>query len=277
MKKLEHSHQKHHPRKRFGQNFLRDAQVIQEIIAGLQLKPDDKVVEIGPGLGALTKPLLNSIHKLEVIEFDRDLVLELKQFALQGDFQQKLIIHEADALKFDYAKLAGDDHRKIRLIGNLPYNISTPLIFHLLKYCSIIHDMHFMLQQEVVDRMAATPNHKSYGKLSVMIQYACKVQSLFSVSPQSFYPKPKVQSAIVRLLPYASPPHPVKNLERLREITGAAFNQRRKTLSNSLKAYLNKEDFTILGIDSGNRPEQLTVEEFVRIANYLEARNAEMG
>lgn len=279
-----HSHiynqkHKHKPRKRFGQNFLKDEQVIERIITSLNLQPHDRVIEIGPGLGALTKPLLEYHDiQLEVIELDRDLVKKLQKLQHSDGTEgldQKFIIHEGDALKFDYATLMNSQGRdnpkkKLRLIGNLPYNISTPLIFHLLKYCPIIQDMHFMLQQELVDRISAHPNQKSYGKLSVMLQYACQAQALFSVAKEAFSPVPKVQSAIIRLIPYETPPYPARNLERLREMTKTAFMQRRKTLMNALKNYLNKEDFVALNIEPGLRPEQLSVEEFVRIANFLE-------
>ncbi len=260
----------HRPRKRFGQNFLKDENVIRNIITSLHLQPQDRVIEIGPGLGALTKPLLAQLNKLEVVELDRDLVEQLNHFAKTQDLTQKLTIHQDDALTFDYKKIERKNEEKLRLIGNLPYNISTPLIFHFLNYCPIIQDMHFMLQQELVDRIASSPHHKSYGKLSVMLQYFCKTAMLFTVPPQAFSPAPKVTSAIVRLTPYAAPPYPAKNLDRLRKITTAAFNQRRKTLANSLKEYLAKEDFLILDIDPALRAEQLSVAEFVRIANFLE-------
>jgi len=260
----------HQPRKRFGQNFLKDNHVIQNIIAAINPKPNDRVIEIGPGLGALTKPLLEHVIKLEVIELDRNLVTKLKDFSNAQDLTKKLIIHQADALKFDYSQLERNHDEKLRIIGNLPYNISTPLIFHLLNYCPIIQDMHFMLQYELVERISSKPNHKSYGKLSVMLQYFCQATTLFIVEPQAFYPAPKVRSAIIRLVPHASPAYPSNNIERLREVTGAAFNQRRKTLANSLKNYLNQADFITLVIDPRIRPEQLTVSEFVRIANFIE-------
>jgi 16S rRNA (adenine1518-N6/adenine1519-N6)-dimethyltransferase len=267
---MKHKSSAHQPRKRFGQNFLKDENVIRNIIAALNPQPKDRIIEIGPGLGALTKPLLEQVSKLEVIELDRDLAAELKNYAIAQDITQKFIIHQGDALKFDYSQLERNHSEKLRLIGNLPYNISTPLIFHLLNFCPIIQDMFFMLQYELVERIASAPHHKSYGKLSVMLQYYCQATTVFTVEPQAFYPVPKVRSAIVRLVPYNTPPYPAKNVERLREITGAAFNQRRKTLSNSLKNYLTKEDFLSLDIEPGARPEQLTVAEFVRIANWLE-------
>jgi 16S rRNA (adenine1518-N6/adenine1519-N6)-dimethyltransferase len=269
----------HTPRKRFGQNFLKDEQIIHQIIASLNIKPDDRVVEIGPGLGALTKPLLEEVNNLEVIELDRDLAEELKSFAKEAGLTQRFTIHQADALKFDFADLfkaknqtvnSSGAVKKLRLIGNLPYNISTPLIFHLLNYCPIIQDMHFMLQKELVDRMSATPNNKNYGRLSVMIQYSCAVTSLFSVPANAFYPAPKVTSAVVRLVPFEKPPYPAKNIQRLKQVTTAAFSQRRKTLSNSLKNFLSKDAWNALAIDPGARAEQLSVEDFVRIANYLE-------
>lgn len=261
---------KHQPRKRFGQNFLKDENVIQNMIAALHLKPNDRVIEIGPGLGALTKPLLDRGIELEVIELDRNLVAKLKNFSDAQALTNILTIHEADALNFDYGQLERKPDEKLRIIGNLPYNISTPLIFHLLNYCPIIQDMHFMLQYELVERISSSPNHKSYGKLSVILQYFCQATLLFIVEPQSFYPAPKVRSAIIRLVPYTSLPYPAKNIERLREVAGAAFNQRRKTLANSLKNYLSQEDFITLAIDPRVRAEQLAVSEFVRIANFIE-------
>lgn len=265
----------HTPRKRFGQNFLKDESVIQNIIACLNPNPNEHFVEIGPGLGALTKPLLSVVSYLDVIEIDRDLIENLTTLNVNSNSSTaKFSVHQADALSFDYSTLIdkglNNQEQKLRIVGNLPYNISTPLIFHLLNYSNIIQDMHFMLQQEVVDRLTATPNHKSYGKLTIMLQYFCQATALFSVEPESFHPKPKVRSAIVRLTPFATPPYPAKNLTKLREVTTAAFNQRRKTLHNSLKAYLNDEDFEALSINPNLRAEQLTVEEFVRIANFVE-------
>jgi 16S rRNA (adenine1518-N6/adenine1519-N6)-dimethyltransferase len=254
-----------HPRKRFGQHFLHDPAVIQHIIAVLALQPADHVVEIGPGLGALTKYLLPLTHKLEVVELDRDIIPELKaNCAGLGE----LIIHQADALRFDFTQLV---QKKIplRLIGNLPYNISTPLIFHLLTQARVIKDMHFMLQKEVVERMAARPGNKIYGRLSIMVQYYCKVESLFTIKPGAFSPPPKVDSAVVRLQPYATIPFVAQDPELFAEVVRQAFNQRRKVLRNCLRSLVAAQAWQDLAIDPGSRPEQLSVADYVRIANYL--------
>jgi 16S rRNA (adenine1518-N6/adenine1519-N6)-dimethyltransferase len=194
----------HTPRKRFGQNFLHDHSIINDIISSIAVHPDDHWVEIGPGMGALTTPLLQTGVKLDVVELDRDLVVLLKDKYSQA---ARLNIHSADALTFDFAQLRQGDE-KLRVIGNLPYNISTPLMFHLLESTSCIEDMHFMLQKEVVDRICAVPGNKQYGRLSVMMQYYCEPELLFDVPPESFDPAPKVMSAVVKLTPHQSPPSP---------------------------------------------------------------------
>lgn len=255
------------PRKRFGQNFLQDPAVIEQIIRAIHPKSEELLVEIGPGLGALTKPLLERVVHLDVIEIDRDLA---HQLALSYD-PRCLSIHIQDALKFDFQSLAAlHPHRKFRIIGNLPYNISTPLIFHLLSFSALIEDMHFMLQQEVVERLCATPNHKAYGRLSLMTQYYCDISPILHVPPGAFYPKPKVQSAFVCLKPYQALPHPAQNFIFFQTLVRTAFTQRRKTISNALKAYLNLEDFNALHINPSARPETLSLSEFVQISNYLE-------
>ncbi len=255
----------HKPRKRFGQNFLRDQSVIQRIVETISPKLSDHLIEIGPGLGALTFPLLKKIDKLDVIEIDRDLVLFLKNKA-----EDKLTIYEQDALQFDFSSLSQKPH-SLRIVGNLPYNISTPLIFHLIGYASIISDMIFMLQKEVVERMAAAVDADDYGRLSVMVQYHCLVEALFDVSPDAFNPPPQVTSTIVRLVPYEKLPHVAKNYAHFAEVVKQAFSQRRKTLRNSLKKLVSDEDWKNLKINPELRAEKLSVEDFVKISNSKES------
>lgn len=251
----------HIARKRFGQNFLTDQAIIQAIVRAINPQPDDIMVEIGPGLGALTDPLLKILSRLHVVEIDRDIIARLKrQYP-----PEKLTIHEGDALKFDFASLG----ERIRVVGNLPYNISTPLLFHLSQSAGHLFDMHFMLQKEVVERMVAEPATPEYGRLSVMLQYRFAMEMLFTVPPEAFRPAPKVESAIVRMTPYAQLPHPARDEALFGAIVTAAFGQRRKTLRNTLKSYLSGEELAALGIDPGKRAEELGVEEFVRIANSL--------
>ena len=254
----------HIARKRFGQNFLHDAGVIQHIIDVIHPEPGQRLVEIGPGRGALTCPLLQKIGVLDVVELDRDLIPLLHQ-ACAG--LGELRIHSADALKFDFASLAGNE--RLRIVGNLPYNISTPLLFHLLEQASVIQDMHFMLQKEVVDRMAAAPGDPAYGRLSVMLQYRCKIAKLFTVGSGAFTPAPKVESAIVRLVPYDKPPIKVTNDSNFARVVRQAFSQRRKTLRNNLKGLMTSEQLSTLGIDAGLRAEVLSLEQFARISNAL--------
>lgn len=254
-----------HPRKRFGQNFLQDQNIIRKIVAAINPKSKDHIVEIGPGLGALTKQVLPLAQKMDAIELDKDLIPELEQNCKSLG---ELNIHQADALSFDFSSLITNNH-KIRVIGNLPYNISTPLLFHLLDYIDQIEDMHFMLQKEVVDRLAAPPNTKTYGRLSIMLQYACNVEALFKVPPTAFYPIPKVDSAIVRLIPKTKKNIVAKNLDHLEKIVKLAFGQRRKTIQNSLKPLITTEQLQAINIDPQLRAENLTVDEFVNISNLL--------
>lgn len=252
---------RHNPRKRFGQNFLVDQHIIAQIVAEIYPQKSDRIIEIGPGLGALTRPLLQALDHLHVIEIDRDIVSQLNQvFA-----QEELTIHAADALKFDFSTLGS----KLRIVGNLPYNISTPLLFHLSQFSEHILDMHFMLQKEVVDRMVGSPATADYGRLSVMLQYRFDMEYVFSVPAESFRPVPKVESAIVRMTPRDSSTRIVKNEALFSQIVTAAFSQRRKTLRNTLQQHLTAADFSALGIDSGLRAENLSVEEFAAIANFL--------
>ncbi len=254
----------HKARKRFGQNFLHDAGVIQRIVQSVSPQPGQRIVEIGPGQGAITLPLLEACGKLDVVELDRDLIQPLRnKVAGIGE----LIIHQQDVLKFDFRALAGSDH--LRVVGNLPYNISTPLLFHLIDQSSVIQDMHFMLQKEVVDRMAAVPGNRDYGRLSVMIQYHCKVDPLFRVKPGAFTPAPKVESAVVRLTPWQQPPARLDDLASLSLLVRTAFSQRRKTLRNTLKTLLPAEQIEAAEVDPGARPETISLEQYIRLANRL--------
>lgn len=255
-------------KKRFGQHFLRDTGIINKIIRALNPKPADCLIEIGPGLGALTKPLLEETKRLQVIEIDRDVIPGLQQF---GEELGEIIIHQQDALTVDL-NLFAQKHHTIRLIGNLPYNISSPLLFHFLNYAQLIDDMHFMLQKEVVDRICAKPGEKAFGRLSVMIQYSCETTFLFDVNPACFVPPPKVMSAVLCLKPYHELPHIAKDEKLFAEIVRLAFSQRRKTIRNTLKEWLTEQDWLAVGIDSQRRAEQLSVAEFVMLANYCAGR-----
>jgi len=252
---------KHIPRKRFGQNFLTDADIIRSLVEAIRPQPDDIMVEIGPGLGAMTQPLLQRLNHLHAVELDRDIVAWMQTHYPTG----KITIHNVDALKFDFASLG----ENIRVVGNLPYNISTPILFHLLENVGHIVDMHFMLQKEVVERMVAAPSTPEYGRLSVMLQYKLQMEYLFTVPPEAFDPPPKVESAFVRAVPYAALPHPAKDETLLGKIVTAAFGQRRKTLRNTLKGMLDDAGFAALGIDPQLRAENLAVAQFVAIANHL--------
>jgi len=255
----------HQARKRFGQNFLSDDAVIDRIISGINPRPGDRMVEIGPGLGALTEPLLQQLDgHLQVVELDRDLVPVLRTKFFN---YPHLNINEADALKFDFNTLCDADH-PLRVVGNLPYNISTPLIFHLLDNIRHLKDMHFMLQKEVVERMAAAPGDGNYGRLGIMTQYYCRVQPLFIVGPEAFQPAPKVESAIVRLVPHAQLPYPVESVERLQHIVRTAFSKRRKTLRNALGGLVPPEALAALEIDPGLRPENLSVKQYCQLSDW---------
>jgi len=253
--------QTHRPRKRFGQNFLEDSSIISHILDAIHPSSTDNVLEIGPGLGALTRPLLKHLNTLTAIEIDTDLQDYL---AKMPEGKNKLTIISADALTVDLAPFG----QKLRVIGNLPYNISTPLLFHLLEHAAQIEDMHFMLQEEVVKRLAAPPNCKAYGRLTVMVQALCHVEALFSVPPTAFNPPPKVQSAIVRITPHAVQPEP-KLIEILKPLLLQAFSTRRKTLGNTLKPLMSASKLTELGIDPVRRPETLSVQEYLMLAAAL--------
>lgn len=254
----------HLPRKRFGQHFLHDQQVIDRIIACIAPQPTDLLVEIGPGQAALTQPLLASGAELHCIEIDRDLVARLQQ---QFCASPNITIHACDALKVNLPEITGN--RPFRLIGNLPYNISTPLIFRVLRWHEQLIDMHFMLQKEVVDRMAAAPGSRTYGRLSVMAQFRCNITSLFDVQPQSFTPAPRVCSSIVRLQPKRGEPVDACPQGSLERVVLAAFSQRRKTLRNSLKTLFTAEQIEGAGIDPGQRAEQLSLSQFTALARLL--------
>ncbi len=251
----------HIPRKRFGQNFLVDSQIVADIVRAVHPGKDDPLVEIGPGLGALTRPLLQSLNHLHVVEIDRDIVERLRR-----EFSENsLTIHSADALEFDFSMLG----KNLRVVGNLPYNISTPILFHLSQFADSIRDMHFMLQKEVVARMVAQPSTSDYGRLSVMLQCRFEMEQLFIVSPDCFRPAPKVESAVVRMIPRRQPLIGAGKENLFAGIVSAAFSQRRKTLRNTLHGHLKPEDYAALEIDSGKRAENLSVVQFIAIADYL--------
>ena len=251
----------HRPRKRFGQNFLHDAGIVARIVAAVAPRDGDRLVEIGPGEGALTGPLLEAAGELTAIELDRDLVALLNtRFPPGGG----LTLLAGDALTFDFRALAAGG--RLRLVGNLPYNISTPLLFHLFDQRDAVADMHFMLQREVVDRLAAPPGGKAYGRLSVMAQVACRVTPLIRVPPGAFRPPPKVDSTVVRLVPHATPPVAIDDPGRFAAVVAAAFAQRRKTLRNTLRGVVDVDALAAAGIDPGRRAETLTLEEFARAA-----------
>ncbi|MBI5781814.1 MAG: 16S rRNA (adenine(1518)-N(6)/adenine(1519)-N(6))-dimethyltransferase RsmA [Rhodocyclales bacterium] len=254
--------QGHWARKRFGQNFLRDPNIIRRIVAAIDPKPGEHLVEIGPGLGALTEPLIEAAGYLTAIELDRDLAARLRERFPH----ERLRLIEGDALRFDFATLPAP----LRVVGNLPYNVSTPLLFHLAAYAERLTDMTFMLQKEVVDRMAAQPGSADYGRLSVMLQLRFAVRKCFDVPPGAFVPAPKVTSSIVRITPLPAGAHALADAELFTRLVTAAFNQRRKTLRNALKALLPEQNlFLQAEIDPNARAETLAVEDFVRLANAL--------
>ena len=253
---------KHQPRKRFGQHFLHDPTVIERIVQAIGPAPGERLVEIGPGEGALTLPLLARGARLTVIELDRDLAARLAARPEAGD---TLGVVQADALKVKLAELAAPGER-LRLVGNLPYNVSTPLLFRFVEQLAVIRDMHFMLQREVVERMAAGPGSKAYGRLSVMLAVACRVEPLFDIGPGAFRPPPKVWSSVVRLTPWAEPPFPVPDPARFAEVVRRAFGQRRKTLRNALSGLVDEDQIRATGCDPGARAETLPPEAFARLA-----------
>ncbi len=249
-------------RKRFGQHFLHDPGVIARIVAAIDPRPGERIVEIGPGLGALTGPLLERSGRVEVVEIDRDVIPELeRRTAGRGE----LVIHNMDVLETDFRALRGTG-APLRVCGNLPYNISTPLLFHLLAAGDAVQDMHFMLQKEVVDRMAARPGGGDYGRLTVMLAAACRVEKLFNVGSGAFNPPPRVDSAVVRLVPLATPPFALAAPERFARVVAAAFSMRRKTLRNALRGLVDADGFLAAGVDPGRRAETLAAAEFAALA-----------
>jgi len=252
---------KHQARKRFGQHFLTDESVIDRIVDAIDPRPGQAVVEIGPGLGAMTRPLVERLDRLSVIELDRDLAQRLRR-------EPKLDVIEADVLKVDIAGLAAEHGQRLRIVGNLPYNISTPILFHLLGAVEHVVDQHFMLQKEVVERMAAGPGGKEYGRLSVMLQWRYRIESLFDVSPASFDPPPRVESAIVRMRPWPAP----RTLPagRLEELVRVAFSQRRKLLRHTLGRWLDQQAY-VGTFDLQRRAEEVAVEEYLDLAAAVPA------
>ena len=254
---------KHIPRKRFGQNFLTDEAVLYGIIRAIDPQPDDTMVEIGPGLGAMTRLLLQSLSQLHVVELDRDLVARL-----QKNFDpNKLIVHAGDALQFDFASIPRPAGKKLRVVGNLPYNISSPLLFHLAQIAPQVVDQHFMLQKEVVERMVAEPSSKAYGRLSVMLQWRYYMELLFVVPPTAFDPPPQVDSAIVRMIPLAQPL--ACDAGKLEQVVTKAFSQRRKVIRNCVAGMFSENELIDAGINPQARPEEVPVEQFIGLANRL--------
>ena len=260
---------RHHPRKRFGQNFLRDESVIDAIGRAISPTESDHLVEIGPGEGALTQSLIGSGCRLDAIELDRDLTASLlAAFSVHPEFK----LHTADALAFDFSSLVAAND-PLRIVGNLPYNISTPLIIRLLDQLQLVKDMHFMLQLEVVERLAAAPGSKLWGRLGVMAQFHCEVELLFEVPPSAFYPPPKVQSAVVRLTPRCAPEWPAVDVAALKRCVATCFATRRKTLRNNLKGVIDANRLEDLGIDPGARAETLTISDFIALANAISGKS----
>lgn len=256
----------HKARKRFGQNFLQDTSVIHDIVHAVAPRVEDVVVEIGPGLGALTKPLSEKLQTLHVVELDRDIIAYLKK----QPFADKLVVHEGDVLQFDFRSIPG---RK-KIVGNLPYNISTPLLFQLSGLADEVVDMHFMLQKEVVDRMVAEPGCNDYGRLGVMLQYFFEMEKLLDVPPEAFDPAPKVNSAVVRMIPNAGRIGLAQNFECFAKIVKQAFHQRRKTIRNNLKDWADDDVLQAVGIDLQARAEHIPPESYVALANYLTNQNS---
>lgn len=255
----------HIPRKRFGQNFLNSAGVIRKIVEAIDPQHDDLMVEIGPGQAAITEPLLETLAHLHVVEIDRDLIAALKQ-RFPAD---RLLIHEGDALAFDFAALGKGLGKDLRIVGNLPYNISTPLLFHLATFSDRVRDMHFMLQKEVVDRMVAAPGGSEFGRLSVMLQYRFYMERLFIVPPGAFTPAPKVDSAIVRLIPKPASELNARDYAAFAKLVTSVFSQRRKMLRNTLRDLFDEAALGRLGVKPTARPEELDVADYVRLANAI--------
>ncbi len=255
----------HRPRKRFGQHFLTDPTIIEQIVAAIQPQQSETLVEIGPGHGAISQPLAMSAGAFHAIELDRDLVADFrKHYAAQAN----VTVHEGDALSFDFGTLGND----LRIVGNLPYNISTPLLFWLVKFRQVIRDMHFMLQKEVVDRMAAPPGSRTYGRLSIMLGCYMDIEPLFDVPAAAFNPPPKVTSSVVRLRPLPADTHSIGDHDKLSQIVAEAFSQRRKMLRNALNAFATEEDLIAAGMDPQSRPECATIANYVALTNLIADR-----
>lgn len=255
-------------RRRFGQNFLVDPNIIARIVTAVNPQAGDHLLEIGPGRGALTDLLVQTSARLDIIEIDRDLVALLRERYRD----QSLNIHQADVLSFDFDSLKKD--RPLRVVGNLPYNISTPLIFRLLENSQGVRDMHLMLQREVVDRLIAEPSTRDYGRLGIMAQYYCSIVKCFNVPPTAFRPKPKIFSAVVRLVPYQKLPFQALDVRILRQLVTRAFSQRRKTLHNALKPLLGVDEIAALEIDGSLRPENISLQQYVQLSDRLAAKGS---
>ena len=256
----------HKARKRFGQNFLQDTRIINDIVEAVRPQPDDVVIEIGPGLAAITEPLARNLKQLHVVEIDRDIIARLKRLP----FASKLVIHEGDVLQLDFRTIPGMK----KIVGNLPYNISTPLLFELVEVADEVVDMHFMLQKEVVERMVAEPKTNDYGRLSVVLQYYFEMEKILDVPPESFDPAPKVDSAVVRMIPDAGRIGVAQDFEHFGKLVKAAFHQRRKTIRNDLKDIATDEDLAAVGINPQDRAEHIAPELYVALSNYLAAKAA---
>ena len=262
---------KHQPRKRFGQNFLHDSSVIRQIVDSIRLERDDNLIEIGPGMGALTEPLLAEVNAMSVVELDRDLADSLR-IRIGANSHPNFTIIKANAMDVDYRELYSEEKGKLRVVGNLPYNISTPILFHLLEFADVIEDMHFMLQKEVVERITADVGSKTYGRLSVIMQYHCETDYLLTVPRGAFNPPPKVTSAVFRLTPHTTKPVVAEDEDHFAIVVRETFNHRRKTLraifmQSALLPTLNEDDFAACAIDPQARPETLSVSDFVTLSN----------
>jgi 16S rRNA (adenine1518-N6/adenine1519-N6)-dimethyltransferase len=249
-------------KKRLGQHFLHDPAVIRRLVDTIRPQPGDTMVEIGGGPGALTIPLCDQLERLHVVEIDRELAAALPS---RVSHPERLVVHEADALEFDFGALAAGP-RSLRVVGNLPYNISTPLLFHLLEFAAVIKDLHVMLQREVVERMTAAPGNKDYGRLTVMLALWARAERCFDIGPGAFTPPPRVWSTVVRIVPHAAPPFAVHDHARFARLVAQLFSMRRKTLGRSLKGWLTPEQIAAVGIDPKARPETLAPADFARLA-----------
>lgn len=264
----------HRAKKKFGQNFLHDKHVIEKIIHAITLKPEDCVVEIGPGLAALSESLIERCNKLFLVEIDNDLIPQLKKRFANYEHSRWHIFHQ-DALTFSFSSAQDmlEEKRKFRVVGNLPYNISTPLLFHFMEQLIHIEDMHFMLQKEVVERICAKPGNKDYGRLSIMLQYFCECEHLFDVAPESFDPAPKVNSSIIRMTPYPTPPYPCQDTHLLSKLVATAFSQRRKTLRNNFRKLGIEKELEQAHIDNSLRAENISLVQYVELCNILSNKN----